>query len=95
MPRVVIVWKDNCPKCDYVKKVFIDHKMCKGIDLTLLNGMAPDKQTFLKKHDVNLVPVVLFYDKNGQVTKAKKHTARGLNEDFKYHTGRNLFKYFA
>jgi hypothetical protein len=69
--------------------------MVEGVDLQLINGVNPEKQTFLKEHDINMLPVVLFYNDAGQVMKAGYTTARYLNERFKNHTGKNLFKYFA
>jgi len=69
--------------------------MCEGVDLQLINGVNPEQQTFLKKHDVNMLPVVLFYNEDGQVVKGGYSTAKKLNERFKWHTGKHLFKYFA
>lgn len=95
MSRVVIVWKDNCPKCDYVKNIFRDFKLSAGIEIKYINGTASSGQSFITAHDINQVPVVVFYNNKGQVHKAKQHTYKSLNNEFKAHVGINLFKDFA
>jgi len=95
MSRVIVVWKDHCPKCDYVKNVFKEHPVSKGIAVKYINGVNPSGQTFIVAHNINLVPVVVFYDDEGRVHKATKHTAKGMHSEFKEHTGRPLFNSFA